>query len=58
MPQSSPGYWLVIDLEATCCNDGQFPREEMEIIEIGAVIADGKSFQPIDDSFALSSILR
>lgn len=47
MPQTSPTRWLVIDLEATCCNDGQFPREEMEIIEIGAVIADGKSFQSI-----------
>jgi inhibitor of KinA sporulation pathway (predicted exonuclease) len=42
-------YWLVIDLEATCCNDGQFPREEMEIIEIGAVIAEGKTFQPMDE---------
>ena len=49
MPQTSPGCWLVIDLEATCCNDGQFPREEMEIIEIGAVIADVKSLQPIDE---------
>lgn len=42
-------YLLVIDLEATCCNDRQFPREEMEIIEIGAVIADGKTFRPIDE---------
>ena len=41
--------WLVIDLEATCCNDGQFPREEMEIIEIGAVVADGRTFEPIDE---------
>ena len=44
-----PNYWLVIDLEATCCNDGRFPREEMEIIEIGAVLADGKTFHPIDE---------
>jgi inhibitor of KinA sporulation pathway (predicted exonuclease) len=42
-------YLLVIDLEATCCNDGQFPREEMEIIEIGAVIAAAKTFRPIDE---------
>tara|TARA_R110000772_G_C13214120_1_gene431212 strand:+ start:421 stop:999 length:579 start_codon:yes stop_codon:yes gene_type:complete len=28
---------VIIDLEATCCNKGSFPREEMEIIEIGAV---------------------
>ncbi len=47
MPLNSPNCWLVIDLEATCCNGGEFPREEMEIIEIGAVIADGKTFQPI-----------
>ncbi len=47
--ETPPAYWLVIDLEATCCNDGQFPRDEMEIIEIGAVIADSKTFQPIDE---------
>lgn len=45
----SPDHWLVIDLEATCCNDGQFPREEMEIIEIGAVIADGRTFESLDE---------
>ena len=47
--QKPPDFWLVIDLEATCCNDGQFSREEMEIIEIGAVVADGNTFQPIDE---------
>ncbi len=30
-------YYLIVDLEATCTNDGSFPSEEMEIIEIGAV---------------------
>jgi inhibitor of KinA sporulation pathway (predicted exonuclease) len=30
---------LVVDLEATCANDGSFPPETMEIIEIGAVWA-------------------
>lgn len=45
--QTSADFWLVIDLEATCCNDGQFPREEMEIIEIGAVITDGQTLQPV-----------
>ena len=44
-----PEYWLVIDLEATCCDDNRFPRDEMEIIEIGAVITDGQTFQPIDE---------
>lgn len=32
-------YWLVIDLEATT-DRGGWPTEEMEIIEIGAVIVD------------------
>ena len=32
-----PTYSIIVDLEATCCNEGSFPREEMEIIEIGAV---------------------
>lgn len=32
-------HWLVIDLEATT-DDGGWPTEEMEIIEIGAVIVD------------------
>lgn len=47
--QTPPDFWLVIDLEATCCNDGQFAREEMEIIEIGAVIVDGKTLKPISE---------
>jgi len=49
IPQATSDFWLVIDLEATCCNDGQFPREEMEIIEIGAVIVDEKSLEPVDE---------
>lgn len=31
---------LVIDLEATCADDGSIPSEEMEIIEIGACWTD------------------
>lgn len=45
----SPNAWLVIDLEATCCDDVRFPRSEMEIIEVGAVIADAGSLQPVDE---------
>ncbi len=33
---------LVVDLEATCANDGSIPAEGMEIIEIGACWADIK----------------
>lgn len=31
---------IVVDLEATCTDKEEFPREEMEIIEIGAVCLD------------------
>ena len=30
---------LVINLEATCCDQGSVPQQEMEIIKIGAVLA-------------------
>lgn len=33
-------YYLVVDLEGTCCGDGNMPREETETIEIGAVIVN------------------
>lgn len=33
-------YVLVIDLEATCCDDRSIARRQMEIIEIGAVLLD------------------
>lgn len=32
--------YLIIDLEATCCTRNEFPRSDMEIIEIGCVIVD------------------
>jgi 3'-5' exoribonuclease 1 len=48
-------HFLVIDLEATCCNDDSFPRTEMEAIEIGAVIVCPTTFQPIDE---LQSFIR
>jgi inhibitor of KinA sporulation pathway (predicted exonuclease) len=30
--------YLVTDLECICTNSNKFPREKMEIIEIGAVL--------------------
>ncbi|MEP3482619.1 MAG: 3'-5' exonuclease [Fuerstiella sp.] len=42
-------FFLVIDLEATCCDDQLFARTEMEIIEIGAVMVDCESQQPVDE---------
>ena len=40
--------YLVVDLEATC-DERNFPRDLMETIEIGAVLVDGKTLQPIDE---------
>jgi inhibitor of KinA sporulation pathway (predicted exonuclease) len=31
---------VIVDVEATCCEDESFPRLEMEIIEIGAVAVE------------------
>jgi 3'-5' exoribonuclease 1 len=45
--ESRPRHYVVIDLEATCCNDNSFPREHMEIIEIGAVLVDGERLTPV-----------
>ena len=42
-------FFLVIDLEATCCDDQLFARTEMEIIEIGAVMVDWETQQPVDE---------
>jgi 3'-5' exoribonuclease 1 len=39
--------YLVIDLEATCDNAGAVPKREMEIIEIGAVLVDCETFEPL-----------
>src|SRR5262249_48778424 len=42
----TPRYYLVIDLEATCDEDDGIPREQTEIIEVGAVLVDGESLAP------------
>lgn len=44
-----PDFWCVVDLEATCDEqdkpDCVVPREEMETIEIGAVMVDGQTYE-------------
>jgi len=40
-------YYLVVDLEATCDDQGAVPRDEMEIIEIGAVLVDGVTLRSV-----------
>lgn len=42
-------YYLIIDLEATCSNDGAVPRQEMEVIEIGAVMQDSQTFEIVSE---------
>lgn len=43
-------YFLIIDLEATCCDKRTVPRHEMEIIEIGAVMLNRQTWE-IDSEF-------
>ena len=42
-------FFLIVDLESTCCNDNSIPKGEGEIIEIGAVIVDACSLDVIDE---------
>lgn len=42
-------FFLVIDLEATCDDRGAVPKHEMEIIEIGAVLVDATTLEPVED---------
>ncbi|MEN0066789.1 MAG: 3'-5' exonuclease [Myxococcota bacterium] len=39
--------FVIIDLEATC-DERRFPRDQMETIEIGAVLVDADTLAPID----------
>lgn len=41
-------HFLVVDLEATCDAADRLPRDEREIIEIGAVFVDGTTFETQD----------
>jgi len=52
---ASPAYFLVIDLEATCDDEGRIPEKLMEIIEIGAVLVDGTTLEPVGE---FSTFLR
>ena len=37
--------YIIVDFEATCCDKGTVTRDEMEIIEIGAVVLEGNDPQ-------------
>lgn len=40
-------YFLVIDLEATCNKEPPLPADQMETIEVGAVLVDVKKKEPV-----------
>lgn len=42
-------HYLVVDLEATCDEHHEIPRDETEIIEIGALRVDGATLAPIEE---------
>lgn len=42
-------YYLIVDLEATCCDKNSFPRYEMETIEIGAVMVENENLAVVDE---------
>ncbi|MCO1335857.1 exonuclease domain-containing protein [Microbulbifer sp. OS29] len=42
-------YFLIVDLEATCCNKQSIARNEMEIIEIGAVMVEAETLSVVDE---------
>ena len=42
-------YFLIIDLEATCDENNALPRQEMETIEIGAVMVESEKLDPISE---------
>jgi len=42
-------YFLIVDLEATCCDKQSIPRREMETIEIGAVMVESNELRIIDE---------
>lgn len=41
--------YIIIDFEATCCNQNSIMRSEMEIIEIGAVAVDRDTLEIVSE---------
>jgi inhibitor of KinA sporulation pathway (predicted exonuclease) len=41
--------YLVIDVEATCDDKNAVPRDQMEIIEFGAVLCDAETLKPLGE---------
>jgi inhibitor of KinA sporulation pathway (predicted exonuclease) len=47
--RAEPRFYLVVDLEATTSDDGSLPTDQMETIEIGAVLVDAMTLEPVDE---------
>lgn len=43
------GTYIMVDFEATCSDIDEFPREEMEIIEIGAIAVNIQDFKKLGE---------
>lgn len=56
--QNSVDKVLVLDIEHTCTNNNSIPREEREIIELGAVLIDTKQYHVIDEFQSLIRPIR
>tara|TARA_B100000745_G_scaffold18473_1_gene12905 strand:- start:117 stop:665 length:549 start_codon:yes stop_codon:yes gene_type:complete len=41
--------FLIVDLEATCCDQGTIDKHDMEIIEIGAVMVSAEGFTVLSE---------
>lgn len=51
-------HYLIIDVEATCCDQGTIRRNEMEIIEIGAVMVDASDLSVVDEFMSFIKPVR
>ena len=55
MNNTSHPYAIILDLEATCCEKRSVPRNQLEIIEIGAVAFDNRNLEIV---YEFSSFVR
>ena len=42
-------FFVVLDFEATCDDEGRVPKSKQEVIEFPAVLLDGKTLEPVDE---------
>ena len=51
-------YFLIVDLEATCCDQQSISRRQMETIEIGAVMVEAQSLAVVDEFMTFIKPIR